>query len=223
MIGSTKQTVANQLCGKRRFSINMAQKYNEKLGYSIEFLLYGQGPLYAPGRLIWHPRPGSLPELLGRADDPMMKEMRIIAIASHILEIINDKIALECFEKAVKGDNEESDRLMDILEERYGYNIPILTRDPKITKAFRELRDWCRGVEILAAKRLVLIEQKAALGEIDEVEAEVERFRQRILVIKERYKDEITQSHPDISESDYMTDEEREALRSFYQKKEAEL
>lgn len=220
MIGTTKQTVANQLQGKKRFSANMAQKFNEKLGYSIEFMLYGQGPLYAPGRLIWHPRPGSFPELLGRQDDPIMKESINCKTAAHILEIINDKLAIECFEKCVAGDAEESDRLMEILVSRYCYDIPVLTRDPKVTKAFRDMRDWFRQVEILSAKKLILIEEQAAKGEIVDVDAEVERFRERLIWIKDSHKEDVQKAHPEISIEDYLTKEEREALDKFFNKGE---
>lgn len=220
MIGTTKQTIANQLQGKKRFSANMAQKFNEKLGYSIEFMLYGQGPLYAPGRLIWHPRPGSFPELLGRQDDPIMKESINCKTAAHILEIINDKLAIECFEKCVAGDAEESNRLMEILVSRYCYDIPVLTRDPKVTKAFRDMRDWFRQVEILSAKKLILIEEQAAKGEIVDVDAEVERFRERLIWIKDSHKEDVQKAHPEISIEDYLTKEEREALDKFFNKGE---
>lgn len=216
MIGTTKQTVANQLMGKKRFSANMAQKFNEKLGYSIEFMLYGQGPLYAPGRLIWRSRPGSFPELLGRQDDPIMKESINCNTAAHILEIINDKIAIDCFEKCVAGDEEESARLMNVLVSRYGYDIPKLSRDPKILKAFREMRDWFRRVEILSAKKLILIEAEAAEGKIIDVDAEVERFRERLIWIKNSHKEDAQKAHPEISTKDYLTKEEREALDNFF-------
>lgn len=221
LIGTTKQTIANQLSGKKRFSVNMAQKFNEKLGYSIEFLLYGQGPLYASGRLIWHPIPGSFPELLGRADDPILKESAICKTAMHLLEIINDKLAIECFEKCLRGDIEESNRLMDILVDRYGYDIPMLSSDSKRTNEFREMRQWFRKVEVLSAKKLILIEQKAAKGEIVDVDAEVERFRERLISIKNSYKGEAQNEHPEISLDNYLTNDEKKALDKYF--KDVEL
>ena len=213
MIGTTKQTVANQLSGKKRFSSNMAQKYCDALGYSIEFLLYGEGPLYAPGRLIWHPRPGTFPELLGRQDDPVMKQSRLLTHAAHILEIMNDKVAIESFEKAVAGEDEEAETLIDILTNRYCYDVPVLLKDPKVTKAFREMREFFRRAEIASAKELVQIEQKAALGELIDVDAEVERFRKRVLWIKDSFKDDAAKAHPDLNLDEYVTPEDRAIIQ----------
>lgn len=215
MIGTSKQVIANQLSGKRRFSVNMAEKFSDKLGYSTDFLLYGKGPLYAPGKLIWHSRPGSMSALLGREDDPIMKAGMVYNRAALILEILNDKVAIECFEKAYEGDWKESDRLEKILIDRYSYNIPLMISNPNVTKAFRELRDLCRKIEVLSAKRLVLIEQKAALGEVILVDELVERFKERVIWIKERYKEEAKIKHPEISLDDYITNEEKDTLRKF--------
>jgi DNA-binding XRE family transcriptional regulator len=220
MLGTTKQTIANQLSGKKRFSINMAKKFCDKLGYSIEFLLYGRGPLYAPGKYLWHSRPGTFPELLGRENDPVMRESYNCHNAAHILEIINDKVAIECFEKGVAGDYEECNRLMKILTSRYCYDIPAMTKDPRITKAFREMREWFRKAEVESAKRLIIIEQKAALGEIIDIDAELERFKERLLIIKRNNSEAALKAHPEISPNDYMTEEELETLSRFFKNDE---
>ena len=215
MMGTTKQTVANQLSGKKRFSANMAEKFHDKLGYSLEFLLYGRGEMYAPGRLIWHPKPGTFPELLGRVNDPIMTHSSIMRRCEHILEIINDKVAMECFEKAYEGDWDESDELMDILTSRYCWDIPLMTSNPKATQAFRNMREFFRAIEVNAAKELVQIEQKAAQGEIVDVDALVERFRKRIIWIKYANKDLALEKHPDLNLDDYVTKEEQEQLHSL--------
>lgn len=219
LLGTTKQTIANQLSGKKRFSANMAQKFHEKLGYSIEFILYGRGEMYAPGRLIWHPRPGTFPELLGRVDDPILKHSQIMRTCKHILEIINDKVAIECFDKAFEGDWDASNEMMDILTSRYCWDIPIMTQNPKTTQAFRNLREFFRTIEIESAKELVMIEQKAAQGEIIDVDALVDRFRKRVIWIKDANKDVALEKHPELKLEEYVTEEERAEMYTLADKK----
>ena len=44
-LGCSKQTVSNQISGKKKFSLKSAQKYAETFGYNLEFLLFGKGEL----------------------------------------------------------------------------------------------------------------------------------------------------------------------------------
>lgn len=48
-IGTTKQTITNQIGGKKRFSQNMAKKFSDAFGYSIIWLLYGEGEMFSDG------------------------------------------------------------------------------------------------------------------------------------------------------------------------------
>ena len=49
-IGTTKQTISNQLTGKRRFSQNMAKKFSDAFGYSLPWLLFGEGEMFSDGK-----------------------------------------------------------------------------------------------------------------------------------------------------------------------------
>ena len=44
-LGCSKQTVSNQISGKKKFSLKTAQRYTETFGYNLEFLLFGKGEL----------------------------------------------------------------------------------------------------------------------------------------------------------------------------------
>lgn len=46
MLGRTKQSVSNQISGKKTFSFKAAQRYAETFGYDVRFLLFGEGSLY---------------------------------------------------------------------------------------------------------------------------------------------------------------------------------
>lgn len=48
-IGTPKHTVTNQLSRKKRFSQNMAKKFSDAFGYSITWLLYGEGEMFSDG------------------------------------------------------------------------------------------------------------------------------------------------------------------------------
>lgn len=48
-VGTTKQTISNQLTGKRRFSKNMAQRFSNAFGYSVTWLLFGEGEMFDCG------------------------------------------------------------------------------------------------------------------------------------------------------------------------------
>ena len=45
-LGTTKQTIANRLSGKRPFTKKTARKWVAEFGYSMDFLLFGWGTLY---------------------------------------------------------------------------------------------------------------------------------------------------------------------------------
>jgi predicted transcriptional regulator len=46
MLGLSKQSVSNQISGKKTFSFKSAQRYDETFGYDVRFLLFGEGSLY---------------------------------------------------------------------------------------------------------------------------------------------------------------------------------
>ena len=44
-LGCSKQTVSNQISGKKKFSLKSVRKYAETFGYNLKFLLFGKGEL----------------------------------------------------------------------------------------------------------------------------------------------------------------------------------
>lgn len=44
------QTISNQLTGKRGFSLNMAKKFSDAFGYSVTWLLFGEGEMFGNGK-----------------------------------------------------------------------------------------------------------------------------------------------------------------------------
>lgn len=48
-IGAPRHTVTNQLSRKKRFGERLAKKFSEAFGYSITWLLYGEGDMFSKG------------------------------------------------------------------------------------------------------------------------------------------------------------------------------
>lgn len=185
-IGTTKQTISNQISGKKRFSKNMAQKFSSAFGYSPAWLLYGDGEMFLAGHgYIGKDGENNLPYFVGNFE-PILKESQTIRMAERIIEILNNKIAIEAFRAFIKGDYEQYHELIEILESDYAYNLPqTIWNNPDLTKRLRQTRQFFTDAETAAAKDLVLIEQKAANGEIIDVDAELDRFKEQLLKIKE--------------------------------------
>ena len=60
------------------------------------------------------------------------------------------------------------------------------------------MREFFRKAEIESAKELVQIEQQAAQGEVIEIDAELERFKKKLLVIKNAYSDTQPSNSPEV-------------------------
>lgn len=218
-IGTTKQTVSNQISGRKRFSQNMAKKFCDAFGYSIAWLLYGEGEMFAPGRgYAGRDSETGLPYFVGNFDG-VFKEGRTIRMAERLIEILNNKVAISAFRAYINEDYEEYEKLRDMLENAYSYNVPLITNNPAKTQAFRRMREYFTDVETKAAKELVIIEQKAALGEIIDVDAELERFKRRIILIKDSYKDEALKAHPELKEEEYLPETERQHIKELIPEK----
>ena len=217
--GISKQTISNQLSGKKRFSQNLAKKFSDAFGYSIIWLLYGEGEMFEEGRGYTGRDEGTgLPYFVGNFDS-IFNEGRKIKVAERLIEILNNKVAISAFRAYINEDYDEYDKLLAMLESSYSYNVPMLTRNPAMTQAFRKMCEFFTDVETKAAKELVIIEQKAALGEIIDVDAELERFRRRIVLIKDSYKDTAFEKHPELKESDYVSDSEKLAIKELMPEK----
>lgn len=217
-IGTTKQSISNVISGKKkRISVNLAQKLSEAFGYDERFLLYGEGELYAEGHGVMinggRNEETGLPQLyyIGYQDEPF-KYGRQLRVAERIIEILNNKVAISAFHAYMNEQYDEYADLIEILESDYAYRSIIHGVKPEYLKTLKAIRQWFTDVETKAAKELVIIEQKAAAGELNNVEAEIERFRMRVLQKKDAFKEEAKSRHPEIDLEKYMPEQERQEL-----------
>ena len=112
----------------------------------------------------------------------------------------------------MREDYEEYDKLIKILESDYAYNCVIHGVKEEYFRAMQAMRQWFTDMETKAAKELVIIEQKAAKGELINVDAEVDRFRRRVIWKKDAYKDVAHEHHPEINPDEYVSEAEHEEM-----------
>ena len=217
-VGTTKQTISNQMSSNKPFSVKMAHKFAEAFGYDECFLLYGKGDLYAEGCGMFYIRTGKdadtgMPALyyMGYENDSF-NYGRKLRVAKRIIEILNNKVAVSAFNAYMREDYEEYDKLIKILESDYAYNCVIHGVKEEYFKAMQAMRQWFTDMETKAAKELVIIEQKAAKGELINVDAEVDRFRRRVIWKKDAYKDVAHEHHPEINPDEYVSEAEHEEM-----------
>ena len=220
LLGTTKQTVANQLSGKKKFSSQMAKKFSEKFGYSLEWLLFGEGQMYKNGMGAGGFNADGLPYYYLSNVDELVKEGRKLRAAERLIEILNNKVAISAFRAFMTGNYEEYEELCSILESDYAYNIPqSVAHDPKTLQALRFTRQYFTDVETKAAKELVIIEQKAALGDLIDIDAELARFRKRLALIKDSYKDNAKEKHPSLNLDQYVTQTDKNDIQEMVPEK----
>lgn len=187
-IGTTKQTISNQLTGKRRFSQNTAKKFSDAFGYSLPWLLFGEGEMFKEGHGHLEVDHNEHAVYFTGNFESILKEGRKLRMAERLLEILNNKVAISAFRAYIDENYEEYEKLRDMLENDYGYNLPHFSNDPKRLAAYRQMRQFFTEAETQAAKELVVIEHKAAEGEVIAIDAEMERFRKKLEILKGAYE-----------------------------------
>ena len=219
-IGTSKQTISNQLSGKKRFSVNMAHKFSDAFGYSLSWLLYGEGEMFIEGRGFFHIDADEKEFYFVGNFEAIMQEGRKLRVAERLLEILNNKIAISAFRAYLEENYEEYEKLRDMLENDYGFNLPqTFYKDAKRAQAYRQMRQYFTDIETKAAKELVVIEQKAADGELIDIDAELSRFRKRLALIKDSYKDKAKEKHPALDINQYITQRDKDDIQDLVPEK----
>ncbi len=177
-IGKSKQTVTNQLSGKRRFSIAMAGLYSEAFGYSTEFLLFGKGELRPQTEATDQDQ---------KAPAELFDESKKIEAARTLLDILNNKLAIAAYSAFLVGDYSKYIELKDILEKDFAYNVPANSAiNKEWAETLAKVRSFFTAAETESARDLTLIEKRVAAGEALDIDAEVDRFRKKLETMKER-------------------------------------
>lgn len=118
MLGLSKQSVSNQISGKKPFSLKAAQRYADTLGYDIRFLLFGKGNLY----------PNIKPEVQKACSfsrkDPSPVDLRVHSkIARLLLRLLNNRDAIEAYDALLANDIERHQTLYYKIHKDFGWQV----------------------------------------------------------------------------------------------------
>ena len=135
-LGCGKQTVSNQISGKKKFSLKTAQKYAETFGYNLEFLLFGKGELNGSQQIT------SVIEVESKASDeePTVAELKKqVRLARRLFRIMNNPDAIAAFEAVMAGDDKKYVSLFKKLHYDFGWQVSIGAVDSDFMDRLRRL------------------------------------------------------------------------------------
>ena len=181
-LGCSKQTVSNQISGKKKFSLKSAQKYAEVFGYNLEFLLFGKGELNGSQQMT------SVIdiELKTSDEEPSVAELkRQVRLARRLFRIMNNPDAIEAFEAVMAGDDKRSVSLFKKLHYDFGWQVSIGAVDSDFMDRLRRLL-----AEVQEKRAIILAERLdrefARDGEVS-IQALLEDCKEDLLRFQEEH------------------------------------
>lgn len=175
-------TVGNMLSNDRRISQTFAKKLSDTFGYDPNFLMYGEGPLYLPGRgTIVTDKSIYDAYVLGGDFSTLAKESVWIRRARYLFQIMNNKIAIEALDAIDKKDEKRYSELVTLLKDEYGFiELPFHMRDEESISIYREVRKTMTMYEVEAAKELFAAELEIYEGRLTDIDVAVNRYRAKL-------------------------------------------
>lgn len=181
-LGCSKQTVSNQISGKKKFSLKSAQKYAETFGYNLEFLLFGKGELNGSQQMT------SVIDIEPKTSDeePSVAELkRQVRLARRLFRIMNNPDAIEAFEAVVAGDDKRYVSLFKKLHYDFGWQVSIGAVDSDFMDRLRRLL-----AEVQEKRAIILAERLdrefARDGEVS-IQALLEDCKEDLLRFQEEH------------------------------------
>ena len=136
MLGLCKQTVSNQISGKKKFSLKAAQRYADAFGYSIDFLLFGKGELRKGGRMT---PTGEIKPIATMSEDSVLTLQKRLNLAHRLFRVLNNPDALEAFEAAMSDDYAKYCNLYTKLHKDFGWEISVGAVDDEFLDRVRRV------------------------------------------------------------------------------------
>ena len=181
-LGCSKQTVSNQISGKKKFSLKTAQKYAETFGYNLEFLLFGKGELNGSQQIT------SVIEVESKASDeePTVAELKKqVRLARRLFRIMNNPDAIAAFEAVMAGDDKKYVSLFKKLHYDFGWQVSIGAVDSDFMDRLRRLL-----AEVQERRAMILAErldrEYARDGEVS-IQALLEDCKEDLLNFQEEH------------------------------------
>ena len=135
-LGCSKQTVSNQISGKKKFSLKTAQRYAETFGYNLEFLLFGKGELNGTQPL------NSVVDVEQKTSEvePTVAELKKqVRLARRLFRIMNNPDAIAAYEAVMSGDDKTYVSLFKKLHYDFGWQVSIGAVDSDFMDRLRRL------------------------------------------------------------------------------------
>ena len=135
-LGCSKQTVSNQISGKKKFSLKTAQRYAETFGYNLEFLLFGKGELNGTQLL------NSVVDVEQKTSEvePSVAELKKqVRLARRLFRIMNNPDAIAAYEAVMSGDDATYVSLFKKLHYDFGWQVSIGAVDSDFMDRLRRL------------------------------------------------------------------------------------
>jgi plasmid maintenance system antidote protein VapI len=135
-LGCSKQTVSNQISGKKKFSLKTAQRYDETFGYNLEFLLFGKGELNETQPL------NSVVDVEQKTSEvePTVAELKKqVRLARRLFRIMNNPDAIAAYEAVMSGDDKTYVSLFKKLHYDFGWQVSIGAVDSDFMDRLRRL------------------------------------------------------------------------------------
>ena len=180
LLNTSSGTVGNMLSNDKRISQSFAKRLSDALGYDPSFLMYGLGELYLPGK-------GSIitdksifdAYVLGGDLRTLANESIFYRKTRTLLQIMNNKVAIEALDALIRDDYESYEELVLILKREYMFGLPLNINDPKAVELYHDIRQNMTMLEVESAKELMAAEEDILDGKITEIEVAVNRFRKK--------------------------------------------
>ena len=138
-LGCSKQTVSNQISGKKKFSLKTAQKYAETFGYNLEFLLFGKGELNGSSSgLISVDEVPSVRDSDECSTSISVKQLKQIR---NLLRVLNNNDACNAFDAVLAGDEGKYKTLYEKLRRDFGWELGLVADQEYLDKIRRVLSD----------------------------------------------------------------------------------
>ena len=136
-LGCSKQTVSNQISGKKKFSLKSAQKYAETFGYNLEFLLFGKGELNGCPTNVNSKDAATTVHVPNEV--PASISVKQLKQIHNLLRVLNNNDACNAFDAVLAGDESKYKSLYEKLRRDFGWDISLAAVDKEYLDRIRRV------------------------------------------------------------------------------------
>lgn len=192
-VGMSPKSFNNQMMGKLPFSNKLIQNLVNHFGYNPNFLISGTGHLYPVYNPFNH-SDGTPPNVYNDMQR-LGFEMEALGAAEKLLNILNNKLAIEAFHAISNDEHEKYKMLLQRLKDDFGYYDNLYGSLTPIGRVqWQKNREAYTKIEVEHAMHLAELENildsnNGTKQDID-IDFEVNRFKEKLLLLVRAYNPE---------------------------------